>query len=152
MCGLHGVGLRVVELLRLVGRDVVVVDGDPDARLVRAVATLGVPHLMADALLGETLADAGLAGADAVICVEDHDLRSLEMALRVRQLRPDVRIVIQLDNEAVGRAVSGLGETVRVQDVAGLSAPSFVEACLQANGHRLSVEGRNLCGGKVRGQ
>lgn len=141
VCGLHGVGLRVVELLRLVGRDVVVVDDDPDVRLVRAVATLGVPHLKEDALLGETLFEAGLAAAAAVVCVEDNDLRSLETALRVRQLRHDVRVVIQLDNEAVGRAVAGLGESVRVQDVAALSAPSFVEACLQANGHRLEVGG-----------
>jgi Trk K+ transport system NAD-binding subunit len=144
VCGLHGVGLRVVEQLTLIGRDVVVVDESPDPRLVRAVAALDVPHVTGSALLGETLLDAGLAGAAAVVCVEDHDLRSLESALRARQLRPDVRVVIQLDNEAVGRAVSGLGESVRVQDVAALSAPSFVEACLQSNGHRLAVEGETF--------
>ena len=39
-----------------------------------------------------------------------------------------MRVVAQLNNPAVGRAVKEVG--VAVLDVAGLSAPSVVEVCL----------------------
>ena len=41
-----------------------------------------------------------------------------------------MRVVVQLGNPAVGRALSGIA--ISVLDVAGLSAPSIVEACLRS--------------------
>jgi Trk K+ transport system NAD-binding subunit len=128
VCGLPGVGLRIVEQLTLSGVPAVVVDDDPDPPLARMISTWGVPLITGSARAEETLMNAGLAGAIAVICAQHHDLRTLETALLARRLRADVRVVAQLNNPAVGRAVKQVG--VAVLDVAGLSAPSVVEACL----------------------
>src|SRR5262249_14107765 len=68
-------------------------------------------------------------GAAAVICAEEHDLQTLEAALLARKLRADVRVVVQLTNPAVGRALAEL--EISVLDRAGLGAPSIVEACLR---------------------
>lgn len=123
VCGLHGVGLRIVERLHLAGvRVVVVVDDAPDPRLVRVVRGWGIPHLVGSSRLEETLLEAGVAAASALICVETDDLHTLETALLARELRPDLRVVVQLANPAVGRAMSEVTGPGSVLDVAALAA------------------------------
>jgi Trk K+ transport system NAD-binding subunit len=128
VCGLHRVGLRIVQQLSLSGVPAVVVDDNPDLRLARNLITWGVPHISGGSRAAETLEEAGLAGCAAVVCAEEDDLHTLETALLTRKLRADVRVVVQLTNPAVGRALSQI--EVSVLDTAGLAAPSIAEACL----------------------
>jgi Trk K+ transport system NAD-binding subunit len=139
VCGLEGVGLRIVEQLTLSGVPAVVVDDDPDAPLARIISDWGVPLIAGPTRAEETLMSAGLAGAIAVVCAQHDDLRTLETALLTRRLRDDVRVVAQLTNPAVGRAIKEVG--VAVLDVAGLSAPSVVEACLREGVQELILSG-----------
>ena len=136
VCGLPGVGLRIVEELALSGVPPVVVDDAPDPPLARLIDAWGV-SLITSTRAEEALASAGLPGAIAVICAQHDDLRTLETALLARRLRGDVRVVAQLTNPAVGRAVKEVG--VAVLDVAGLSAPSVVEACLREGVQRMTL-------------
>jgi len=139
VCGLRGVGLPIVEELTLSGVPAVVIDDDPAPALARMVAAWGVPLITGQARAEETLISAGLAGAIAVICAQENDLSALETALLVRRLRAEVRVIAQLANPAVGRAVREAG--VAVLDVAGLSAPSVVEVCLGEGVQELSLSG-----------
>jgi Trk K+ transport system NAD-binding subunit len=139
VCGLDDVGLRTVEQLYLAGVQVVVVEDDADARLVRVVRGWGVPVVVGSPRLIETMDEAGLAGAVAVICVLADDLHTIEAALLTRENRPDIRVVVQLRNPAVGRALSAL--SIAVLDVAGLSAPSLVESCLRTGTYQLDLDG-----------
>ncbi len=142
VCGLRGVGLRIVEQLNLSGVPAVVIDDDPDVRLARVLTSWGVPHIPGSSRVAEILTGAGLAGAAAVVCAAEDDLHTLETALLTRQLREDVRVVAQLGNPAVGRALSQVG--VAVLDVAGLSAPSVVEACLQSSAQDIRLSGERF--------
>ncbi len=139
VCGLPGVGLRIVEQLTLSGVPAVVVDDAPDPPLARMLDAWGVPLITGSTGAEDTLMSAGLAGAIAVICAQHHDLRTLETALLARRLRADVRVVAQLTNPAVGRAVRQVG--VSVLDVADLSAPSVVEACLRRGVQPITLSG-----------
>ena len=139
VCGLPGVGLRIVEQLTLSGVPAVVVDDDPAPALARMIAAWDVPLITGQARAEETLMAAGLTGAIAVICAQENDLSALETALLVRRLRAEVRVVAQLANPAVGRAVRQAG--VAVLDVAGLSAPSVVEVCLGEGVQEMSLSG-----------
>jgi Trk K+ transport system NAD-binding subunit len=130
VCGLNPVGLRTVEQLHLAGAQVVVLDDEQDERLVRVVRGWGIPHLPRSAHLSDPLYEAGIAGAAAVVCAELTDLRTLETVLLIRDLRPDVRVVADLDNPAVAHAVEEVLRSVGVLDVAALFAPSVVEACI----------------------
>ena len=130
VCGLHSVGLRTVEQLHAAGVQVVVIDPVPDQALVAWVRAWDVPVMTASPHSVEGLTAAGLQGASAVVCVERSDLQSLETALLVGELRPELRLVVQLANAAVGRAVQGAVASARVLDVAALAAPAMVEACL----------------------
>jgi Trk K+ transport system NAD-binding subunit len=146
VCGLHGVGLRIVEQLSLSGVPAVVLDDDPDLRLARILLGWGVPHIPGSPRSPDMLAAAGLAGAAAVICALEDDLQTLETALLTRDLRPGVRVTVQLGNPAVGRALAQIG--ILVLDVAGLSAPSIVEACLRAP-QQFTLAGRRFCAART---
>jgi Trk K+ transport system NAD-binding subunit len=144
VCGLNDVGLRIVEQLHGAGERVVVIDDGAHERLARIVNTLGVQLLRGDARRFAILSEAGIAEASAVISVEDHDLHNLELALLVREVAPHVRLVVQLTNAAVGRAVERLTGAGSVLDVAALAAPSFVEACLGRSDKELTLGGETF--------
>jgi Trk K+ transport system NAD-binding subunit len=144
VCGLRGVGLRIVEQLHAAGTPVVIVDDDPDPLLARIAETLGVPHLQLSPQATDTLAEAGLAGAVAVACVQRDDLRTLETALLVHELSPQTRVIVGLDNPAVGRGVADVTGAGSVLDVAGLFAPSVIETCMREDAHRLDLDGEQL--------
>jgi Trk K+ transport system NAD-binding subunit len=148
VCGLHSVGLRIVEQLNLSGVPAVVVDDQPDPALARQLAGWGVPHIEASARTAAMLTEAGLAGAAAVICVLEDDLHTLETALLTRELRADVRVVVQLANPAVGRALAQID--VAVLDVAGLSAPAIAEACLQSGQQDIPLDGERFVAVRTR--
>ena len=141
VCGLHGVGLRTVEHLHLAGVPVVVVDDHPDVSLARVVRDWGVRHIARSAHLGDGLFEAGLDAADAVVCAQTDEIRALETALRVREQRPDIRIVVQMANPLVGHALETVSGPGSVLDTATLAAPSFVEACLRRPAHNLDLGG-----------
>jgi len=142
VCGLHDVAFRIVEELTQSGVPTLVIDDDPDRGLAPLLESWGVPHLRASARIPETFTAAGLAGAVAVICAYDSDLRTLEAALLARRLNAHVRVVAQLANPAVGRALKAAG--VAVLDVAGLSAPSIVEACRQSGVQEMTLSGERF--------
>lgn len=130
VCGLNDVALRTVEQLHLAGARVVVLSDESGERLARIVRGWGIPHLPRGGHLAEPLFEAGIAGASAVVCSESTDLRTLETVLQIRDLRPDVRVVADLDNPSVAHALEGVLSSVGVLDVAALFAPAVVETCL----------------------
>ncbi len=137
-------GLRTVEQLHLSGVSVVIVDDDPDLRLAGIVEDWGIPRIHKSAHLGDGLTEAGLDRAQAVVCVETSEVTTLEIALRVRELRPDVRLVVQMANPAVGRALESATGAGSVLDVATLAAPSFIEACLGLSSHEMTLGGERF--------
>jgi Trk K+ transport system NAD-binding subunit len=141
VCGLRGVGLRTVEQLYMSGVSVVVVDDDPDLRLARIVEDWGIPRIHKSARLGDGLIEAGLDRAQAVVCAEASEVTTLEIALRVREARPDVRLVVEMANPAVGSALERATGAGSVLDVAALAAPSFIEACLGRPSHHMTLGG-----------
>lgn len=149
VCGLAGLGVRIVEELTHAGEDVVVVDRVGETQLAHVVTGWGVDCLAPQGTLSETLIAAGVLTAAAVVCVEHGDLRNLETALLARELRPDVRVVSQLGSTAVRRAVEVDSGPGAVLDVAHLAAPSVVEACLGASTHRVDVPGVDFAAATV---
>jgi Trk K+ transport system NAD-binding subunit len=135
VCGLEGVGLRTVEQLRDAGVQVAVVDDDIDVRRSELVVAWGAAHLPASGSLEDELQAAGIAGARAVVCTHANDLRNVETALLIRDLRDDIAVVAHLDNPTVGRAVEEATGAGSALDVAGLFAPAVIDACLHRTSH-----------------
>jgi Trk K+ transport system NAD-binding subunit len=141
VCGLQGVGLRMVEQLHQAGVAVVVVDEDPEPRLVRVVDAWDIPTMVGSPRIGAVLDQAGLSGARAVVCAERTEVQTLETALLISEVRPDIRVVVQLANAAVGTAVEQVTGPGTVLDVAALAAPSIVEACLGSDSFQIDLAG-----------
>ena len=141
VCGLQGVGLRAVEQFALSGTQVVVIDDDADPRRWRTLHDWGVPHVRRHAHRGEGFGEAGLAWATAVVCVEVDEIHTLETALRIKEIRPDLPLVVQLANPSVAHALERVSGPGSVLDVASLAAPSFVEACLLRPSHAIELAG-----------
>ncbi|HEX3981790.1 MAG TPA: NAD-binding protein, partial [Acidimicrobiales bacterium] len=59
----------------------------------------------------------------------------------VSEKRPDIRVVVQLANAAVGAAVTQVTGPGTVLDVAALAAPSIVEACLGSDSYQIELGG-----------
>lgn len=142
VCGLQGLGVRVVELLTAAEIPTVVIDHTADGRSVRLAEEMGIRHRHDSPRRPEALWDAGLAGAAAVVCVEDDDLSCLELALLIRELRPEVRVVVRQSNPAVGRAVSSATLPGAVLDPAALAAGTFVDAVMGRRTHTFEIAGR----------
>lgn len=144
VCGAHGVALRTVEQLRVAGAEVVVVvtGSRVEAVAERLLAQWAVP--LVEGRAREALLDAGLATAAAVVCMPADDLQAMEIALVVRQLRPEVRLVVRMGNGAVSRALAEVLTTGSVLDEPALSAPSVVEACLGRRTHSIELAGREF--------
>jgi len=149
VCGLQGVGLRMVEQLHQAGVVVVVVDEDPDARLVRIVEAWDIPFIVGSPRIAGILEQAGLAEARAVVCAERTEVQTLETALLISELRPDIRVVVQLANAAVGAAVEQVTGPGTVLDVAALAAPSIVEACLGLDSYQIELAGTRFITSEV---
>ena len=150
VCGLHGVGFRTVEQLHQSRVRVVVVDDAPDPRLAQIVEGWGVELIRRSARIGDGLAEAGLERAQAVICVEPDELATLEIAMRVRESRPYVRLVVLLANPSVGRALERVLGTGTILDPAALAAPSFVQVCLRRPSHRMELGGEQFAVAEVQ--
>jgi Trk K+ transport system NAD-binding subunit len=87
------------------------------------------------------LANAGIAHARAVICAGDNDATNLEIALLARKANPGVRVVARLANDVLRTAMAADKRPGAILDVADLSAPSVVEACLADTTHPFEAAG-----------
>ncbi|MCF7551417.1 TrkA family potassium uptake protein [Pseudonocardia sp. WMMC193] len=141
VCGVGAVALRIVEQLVDAGIECAVVDATdrPDPVTEHLLAGWGVPRH--PGRLREALRAAGAEKAAAVVVAPDDDLVATEAALLAHQVAPDTRLVVRVENRAVGRALGGHGT---VLDVAALAAPSVVEACLGRRPHPLDLGGRRF--------
>src|SRR6201999_3915224 len=92
---------------------------------------------------------AGRAGARAIVCTSDSDLRNVETALLARDLRADIDVVAHLDNPTVGRAVEEATGAGSALDVAGLFAPAVIDACMYRSSHDVVLGGERFVAAEV---
>jgi hypothetical protein len=152
-----------VEQFYLSSTRVVVIDDDTDPRFSRILDDWGVPHVRRHAHRGEGFEEAGLARGAAVVCVEIDEIHTVETALRVKEIRPQLTLVVPLANPSVAQALERVSAPGSVLDVASQTAPSFVEACQGRPSHaiylaevdfavvRLAVEGTDPSHDTFRG-
>ena len=75
------------------------------------------------------------------MCAGDDDAANLEIALLARRANPSVRVVARLANDVLRAAVAADNGPGAILDVAELTAPSVVEACLARRTHPFEAAG-----------
>jgi len=124
--GLGNVGYRVVEELDRMGERPVVVERRADNAFVPSCRRRGVPVLIGDATLRETLHQARAKAARAVIVCTAGDLANLEIALIVAELNEKQRVVVRLGDSVLAETARTAAGVKMALSLPELTAPAFV--------------------------
>jgi Trk K+ transport system NAD-binding subunit len=132
--GLGSVGRGVIEGVLGGGGEVVVVERADSNRYLNQVRQHGVPLVIGDATLGQTLSSVNLSRAAAVAIMTSDDMANIEVGLAVRdrlgERWVDVPVVLRVfDRELGGRLEQSFGFR-HVWSTSAISAPWLVGAVL----------------------
>ncbi|MEU7929973.1 potassium channel protein [Micromonospora echinofusca] len=128
--GLGNVGTRVMAQLCDFGVEVVAIDKLAEPRGGTLARRLGVPLIVGDAALEETLQSASVGGCQALVVVSTDDETNLQAALIGRAVNPELQVVLRLfDGHFAERIQQAFGIGVS-RSVSYLAAPSFAAALL----------------------
>jgi Trk K+ transport system NAD-binding subunit len=130
LVGLGSVGTRVLRQLVDLGLDVVAIDRNPNARGAKVTEQLGVPFIVGDAALEETLRGASIETAKALLVVSTDDVTNLQAALNARAVRSDMRVVLRLFDDDFARRVQNAFNITISRSVSRLVAPAFAASML----------------------
>ncbi len=134
VCGLGNIGHRVVEQIHAMHIPIVAMELSEGQKAVAHIRRSGVPILIGDARELSNLQKLDVERARCVIVCTDDDISNLEIALSVRMLNPERKVVLQLhDPDLAARVQRAIGFGIS-RSTAGLAAPAFVSAAL---GHRI---------------
>jgi Trk K+ transport system NAD-binding subunit len=110
LCGLGHLGIRVLQQLLHIGRDVVAIEKDPACVFLDQARATGVPVLVRDMKDDQTLVDAGVAHARTILIATNDDMANVEVALDARRLNPRIRISMrQYDQKLAGKFKDAFG-------------------------------------------
>lgn len=130
VCGLGGIGMKVVNQLRSNGCDVVIVEQDPSNRFLSMAQSLKIPVIQGDASLSATLHAAHLHHAEALIAVTSDDVANLEIALSAKGLVPKLPVIMRTQDPDFAPLASQVFDFEAILSPADLAAPSFAAAAL----------------------
>lgn len=141
VCGLGHTGYRVVTNLLNLGRRVAALDFGPE-RLSGRLSELGVPLKYGDLRWKSTLLEAGLEHATAIVVCTEDDMTNLQIALRARGLKPNIRVVMRIFDDNLGQHLRQTFAINAVFSTSALAAPDFVSAALnRMNVRMVNIEG-----------
>jgi len=129
LCGFGRVGQNVARVLESQGFEYIALDLDP-AR-IRAARQLGDPVIYGDSADEELLARAGIAAASAVVISFSDPATSIGILRSVRQIRPEVPVLVRTQDDARIEELRAAGAT----DV----VPETFEASLMLVSHVLML-------------
>jgi Trk K+ transport system NAD-binding subunit len=119
-----------VRRLTDLGIDVVAIDKSPEARGSAIIGQLGVPFIVGDAAREETLRQAWVDTARAVVIVSTDDVTNLQAALNARGLQPGVPVVLRLFDGDLADRIREKFDIGVSHSVSYLAAPAFAAALL----------------------
>lgn len=142
--GLGNVGIRVLGQLHDLGVGVVCVDHSDTAAGIPLARRLGLKVVIGNAYRAETLREAGIARARALVCVTNADVVNLETALQARALAEAASIVVRLYDDDLARRVQDTVGNIVSRSVSYLAAPAFAAALLEHQVLRTISVGRHV--------
>jgi len=107
LCGYGRIGREIAEQLLREDVPLLVVETDPDCR--EAAEERGLPVLMADATLDETLLDAGIHRCRSLVAALTSNAANLYVVLSARGLAPSCRLLARADSEEGARKLRQAG-------------------------------------------
>ena len=130
VCGMGNVGMQIVSELTKQGHDVVVIESDPQNRFLYTLRSQGIPVIMEDATLANTLQTAHIEGAKGILVVTSQDMINVEIALTAKALAPKSPVILRVQDDRFAQSVKEVFQFENVFCPSELSTHSFVAAAL----------------------
>jgi len=129
VAGLGTIGYRIAKELIASGETVVAVEQNDAGEFVKASREV-VPVLIGNARNPETLTQAGIEGAKAIVAATDDDLANLSASLAAKRFNGGCRTVVRIFDASLAGKIQGSFEIDAVLSASSASAPAFVGAAL----------------------
>ncbi len=126
--GLGGLGTRIVAELHNRGVEVVAVDHIENPFGAAFVRDRKIHFIVGDASRRSTLDRANVASAAALVVLTADDVVNLEYALRGREEREDLRVVLRLFDGDFADRIKHVFNITTSRSVSALAAPAFAAA------------------------
>lgn len=130
ICGLGGVGYRVVDLLEQLGEDVVAIEQDPQSPMIRPARVRNIPVLVGNATIPDILQSANIQNATTLLAVTSDDAVNLELAITAKSLAPHLSVLVRIYNSRFAHQVQQVFDFDRVISPTDLTAPAFAAAAV----------------------
>ena len=144
LVGLGHLGYRVTQKLHEMGENVVVLEINPGTHTTSAARDMGIPVIQADARQAGSLEAANIKEARTIILASQNDSMNLQIALKARNLNPDIQVVIRIFDEDFARALQDQFGFIALS-ATEMAAPVFAAAAAGADvTNPISVEGQLL--------
>lgn len=145
VCGIGRVGYRVINELLDFGETVVGVNQTEDEEWLDSLTRRGVAVIIGDARRKQTLLDAGVERASAIVACTSVELTNLDVALDARELNPGIKVVLRMFDAKLAANVSKGFNIQTVFSVSALAAPAFAVAATRAKvTHSFKLNGQLL--------
>jgi voltage-gated potassium channel len=144
LVGLGHLGYRVAQRLHDMKEHVVVIEQNPSLDLFSATQKMRIPVIQDDATRPVALENAGVRKArNIVLCTQDDSL-NLQIALKARNLNPQIHVVIRIFDEDFAQSLQQQFGFAALSGT-GMAAPVFAAAAAGADvTNPISVEGQQL--------
>ncbi|MDZ7956860.1 MAG: NAD-binding protein [Aulosira sp. DedQUE10] len=130
VCGLSGIGVRIVQELHASGHEVVVIETDSNNRFVNTTRGQGIPVIQGDASFRAILQASNIDTAAAVLAVTSNDAINLEIALKAKGLSPSIPVIVHYADPDFAGMAQQVFDFEAVLSPAELAAPAFAAAAL----------------------
>ncbi len=146
IAGLGRLSYLVLQLLRQMGYEVVLLDPDTDNPLLEAAEREGAMVIRGDYALAGTLQQSHIEGSRCLICTTRDDLTNLETALTAHGLQPGIRTILRVADPELAARMQRHIQTLGISySATGLVAPAFATAALVGSVYgTLAWEGETL--------
>ncbi|TVQ61411.1 MAG: potassium channel protein [Spirulina sp. DLM2.Bin59] len=130
VCGLGGVGFRIVQQLIAQGHELVVIEHDPNNRFLHSARSMGIPVIIEDGSLSTTLNAANVKTAASLVAATSSDMVNVEIALCAKGMAPQLPVIVRNHDPQFSLSVQQVFEFDNVLCPNELAAPSFAAAAL----------------------
>jgi Trk K+ transport system NAD-binding subunit len=130
ICGLGGIGMEIVRELRQQEHEVVVIECDHNNRFLHSVRSLGIPVIVEDGTLANTLKAANIEGAEALIVATSNDMVNVEIGLTAKALVTQLPVILRIQDSQFAQSVQEVFQFETVLSPTELATYSFAAAAL----------------------
>lgn len=149
LVGLGHLGYRVVQNLSKMEEPVVVIELNPNANLTETVQAMNIPVIQDDAARQTVLEAAGIRRAKTIVLCSQNDSMNLQIAVKARNLNPNVRVVIRIFDDDFAESLQQQFGFVALS-ATSMAAPAFAASAAGADVTRpITVEGQSLSLGRL---